>query len=47
MTQGKNTKTGNALSDAPLYYRSFKSTMTKNLAIAILITGFLAGDAYG
>ena len=27
--------------------RSFKSTMTKYLAIAFLITGFLVGDAYG
>ena len=47
MIGGINSKTGNALSDAPSYYRSFKSTMTKYLAIAFLITGFLVGDAYG
>ena len=46
MTRGKITNTGNSLSDAPSYYRSFKSTMTKYLAIAFLITGFLAGDAF-
>ena len=29
MTRGTNSATGNSLSDAPSYYRSFKSTMTK------------------
>ena len=47
MTGGRNSKTGDSLSEAPSYYRSFKSTMTKYLAIAFLITGFLVGDAYG